>query len=289
MCHLPLQEGLQFVTQNFEIFLSSLQKNIHKDAINKLCSQHYVIETNQRLVDFYSDDSIKLSQKSAESAAKNKFKITKNISPLQNILWNQPHSATDKHIPGKLSLAVGMPVMIRCNIATEICITKGQEALVYGWQATTGSNGQQVLGTPFDKLVDPPSSVHFDGPPENVVPIPPTSTADVFSLPDDTKVCITQHQVEVLPKFSMTDYASQGKIHPINVADLQYCRSHQSYYTALSRSASAAGTLMLQSFHPHMVTGRASNVMYCIKSLENLSFWMKLQIYNTLKNCQIAS
>ena len=263
-------------------------KNIHKDAINKLGSQHYAIETNQRLVDFYSDDSIKLSQKSAESAAKKKFNIIKNISPdLQKILWNQPHSATDKHIPGKLSLAVGMPVMIRCNIATEICITKGQEGLVYGWQATTGSNGQQILETLFVKLVNPPSSVQFDGLPENVVPIPPTSTVVVCSLPDDTKVCITRHQVEVLPNFSMTDYASQGKTRPINVADLQYCQSHQSYYTALSRSASAAGTLILQSFHPHMVTGRASNAL--CQELENLSFWMKLQIYNTLTNCQIVS
>jgi len=64
-------------------------KNIHKDAINKL---GYAIETNQRLVDFYLNDSIKLSQKSAESAAKKKFNIIKNIPPdLQRILWNQPH------------------------------------------------------------------------------------------------------------------------------------------------------------------------------------------------------
>jgi len=81
--------------------------------------------------------------------------------------------------------------MIRCNIATEICNTKGQEALVYGWQATTDSNGQQVLETLFVKLVNPPGSVHFDGLPENVVPIPPTSTVVFCSLPDDTKVCIT--------------------------------------------------------------------------------------------------
>lgn len=62
-------------------------KNIHKDAINKLGSQCYAIETNQRLVDFYLNDSIKLSQKSAESAAKKKFNIIKNIPPdLQRIL-----------------------------------------------------------------------------------------------------------------------------------------------------------------------------------------------------------
>jgi hypothetical protein len=82
----------------FRKFSIITAKNIHKDTINKLGSEHYAIETNQRVVDFHSDDSIKLFQKSAESAAKKKFKIIKNISlGPQKILWNQSHSATDKH------------------------------------------------------------------------------------------------------------------------------------------------------------------------------------------------
>ena len=47
----------------------------------------------------------------------------------------------------------------------------------------------------------------------------------------------------------MTD-ASQGKTTPNNVVDLTNCTSHQLYYTALSRSASAAGTVIVQSFSP---------------------------------------
>ncbi|KAK0480901.1 hypothetical protein IW261DRAFT_1309856, partial [Armillaria novae-zelandiae] len=43
----------------------------------------------------------------------------------------------------------------------------------------------------------------------------------------------------------MTDFASQGKTRPFNPIDLNNCRTHQAYYTALSRSATAAGTLIL--------------------------------------------
>ena len=34
---------------------------------------------------------------------------------------------TDKHIAGKLSLCICLPIMIHHNFATELCITKGQE------------------------------------------------------------------------------------------------------------------------------------------------------------------
>jgi hypothetical protein len=56
----------------------------------------------------------------------------------------------------------------------------------------------------------------------------------------------------------MTDYASQGKTRPDNVVELSHCRSHQSYYTALSRSATAAGTVIVQSFSPSPIVGGAS-------------------------------
>ena len=60
----------------------------------------------------------------------------------------------------------------------------------------------------------------------------------------------------------MTDYASQGKTRPYNVVDLSQARSHQSYYTALSRSATAAGTLILNTFHPSKITGGASRALH---------------------------
>ena len=61
--------------------------------------------------------------------------------------------------------------MICHNFATELCITKGQEGYVYGWQSTIGSKKQRVLNTLFVKLKNPPSPVQFNGLPGNVVPI----------------------------------------------------------------------------------------------------------------------
>jgi len=52
----------------------------------------------------------------------------------------------------------------------------------------------------------------------------------------------------VLPNFSMTDYAAQGKTRPFNIVELNNCKSAQSYYTCLSRSASADGTIIVQGF-----------------------------------------
>ena len=45
------------------------------------------------------------------------------------MLWDLEHNATE-HVPDKLTLCIGMPVMIRYNITTELCITKGQEGTV---------------------------------------------------------------------------------------------------------------------------------------------------------------
>jgi len=44
-----------------------------------------------------------------------------------------------------------MPVIIRNNDATELCITKGQEGHILGWQAGRGIRGQLVLNTLFIK------------------------------------------------------------------------------------------------------------------------------------------
>ena len=61
--------------------------------------------------------------------------------------------------------------------------------------------------------------------------------------------------------FAMTDFASQGKTRPQNPVDLNNCRSHQAYYTALSRSSTAKGTIILQGFEPKKITGRASGAL----------------------------
>jgi hypothetical protein len=151
--------------------------------------------------------------------------------------------------------------MIRYNFATEICMTRGQEGFVHGWQSKRGSSGQQVLDTLFVKLKDPPTDVKVPGLPENIVPVYPTTTNIVAMLPSDEKLHVARTQVEVLINFAMTDFASQGKTRPWNVCDLNNLRSHQSYYTALSRSATAEGTLILQGFDPKVITGRCSGAL----------------------------
>ena len=118
-----------------------------------------------------------------------------------------------------------------------------------------------MLDTLFIELSNPPFPVKLDDLPLNVIPLTRTSVTTCCRLPDDSSLSVSRSQVEVHPNFAMTDYASQGKTRPYNVVDLSQARSHQSYYTALSRSATAAGTLILNSIHPNKITGGASGAL----------------------------
>lgn len=68
----------------------------------------------------------------------NTKRVAEISDEMQKGLWEQHPSSTDKQIAGKLSLCLGLPVMIRHNYATEICMTRGQEGFVVGWQSKTG-------------------------------------------------------------------------------------------------------------------------------------------------------
>ncbi|KAF8702360.1 hypothetical protein AX14_014404 [Amanita brunnescens Koide BX004] len=238
-------------------------KNAQKDEINQLGSERFAQETGQQLVHFYSEDTPKSHEDTKRTQKKSKatLPLAKIDDKTQHILWNLPHSSADKHMAGKLSLCHGMPIMIKCNVATELCITNGQEATVVGWKATIGKRQQQMLDVLFVQLKSPPKPVDIDGLPENVVPLTRSNIAITCKLPDGSKVSISRSQVEVLPNFAMTDFASQGKTRPYNPVDLNNCRSHQAYYTALSRSSTAAGTVILQGFDAKKITGRASGAL----------------------------
>jgi len=91
----------------------------------------------KKLTDFYSDDELSedidpSSLTSVRKKDKNSIPSTKKqLSPdMQDALWNLRHSASE-HIPGKLSLCIGLPVMIRNNDATELCITKGKKVILW--------------------------------------------------------------------------------------------------------------------------------------------------------------
>jgi hypothetical protein len=135
----------------------------------------------------------------------------------------------------------------------------------------------------FVKLKNPPKTVKIDGLPENVVPLTRHSTATMCSLPNDDTISLSRDQVLVLPNFSMTDYASQGRTRPDNVVDLNNCRTHMSYYTCLSRSASAAGTIIVQGFDPKVITGGASGYLRQeFRELELLDEITKMRYERTL-------
>ncbi|EIM86982.1 uncharacterized protein STEHIDRAFT_42304, partial [Stereum hirsutum FP-91666 SS1] len=54
----------------------------------------------------------------------------------------------------------------------------------------------------------------------------------------------------------MTDFASQGRTRPYNPVDPEFCLTHQSLYTALSRSSTLSGTILLQPIDPKIVQGK---------------------------------
>ncbi|KAF7976392.1 hypothetical protein HWV62_6777 [Athelia sp. TMB] len=111
-------------------------RNLQKDQINDMGARRFAAENKRTLTVFYAKDAFKshkhdlatkegrVGTRGAEDTKRSSDRI-----PLeqQEELWNLNPSHT-KHIPGKLSLCVGMPVMVRYNEATECCITKGAEA-----------------------------------------------------------------------------------------------------------------------------------------------------------------
>ncbi|KAH7904090.1 hypothetical protein BJ138DRAFT_1019599 [Hygrophoropsis aurantiaca] len=237
--------------------------NSQKDRINELGAQRFARDNKCELVEFFSEDkwavtdgtpSPKAGPKKKQMSLHESQSISKSD---QEILWSlSPH--TSDHIAARLDLCLGMPIMIRNNDATELCITKGQEGKVVGWQSGIGTQGQRVLQTLFVSLVNPPTSVQIEGLPPDVVPISASTHTIPVRLHDDTVKHVQREQVNVLINFAMTDYASQGKTRPYNVVDLEHCANHQSYYTCLSRSASAEGTIIMQHFDKRKITGGAS-------------------------------
>ncbi|KAJ7710833.1 hypothetical protein B0H17DRAFT_913503, partial [Mycena rosella] len=230
--------------------------NIHKDTINELGVRRFAEDTDQELVHFYSVDKLSTKAVDKKKWARCEQARFHSMGPnLQKALWSAPPSTTNEHIPGCLSLCVGMPILIKSNEATELCITKGQEAVVMGWDAAVGPSGQKILDTLFVQLVDPPRDILIPGLPLNVVPLGRTSTHVTALLQDDSLLSLMREQVLCLPNFGMTDYASQGKSRPKNIVHLNHCKDHKAYYVALSQGFTAEDTVIVQAFDEKKITG----------------------------------
>ncbi|KAJ7120526.1 hypothetical protein C8R43DRAFT_883718, partial [Mycena crocata] len=237
--------------------------NSQKDKINEMGVKKFAAERNLSLTHFYSDDTLVEYNPNSDRAKKAtrgklKFPARRDISDaVQEDLWNSPPCMSD-HFAGKLSLCIGLPVIIRHNEATELCITKGQEGTVCGWREDIGSRGQRVLDTLFVELTDPPRPIQVPGLPTNVVPLAKGNRKVWCSLTNDMMIHISRDQVQILPNFSMTDYSSQGKTRIVNIVDLNNSKNFHSYYTALSRGSSAAETMILQGWNPSILCGGIS-------------------------------
>jgi hypothetical protein len=242
-------------------------RNNQRDRINEEGSRRFVADHGLELTHFYSLDELASSErlKNRRRKKRSQHQAKAMQSPAfsgltkadQDALWECYPYMSD-HIAGKLSLCIGMPVMIRNNEATELCVTKGQEAVVVGWDAFCGPYEHQILETLFVQLKNPPKDVQLADLPMNIIPLTKTTTTIQCKVRSDQQLQIKRQQVPVLLNFAMTDYASQGKTRAYNVVDLGYSRDHQSYYTALSRSSSAAGTVLIQNFAEHKITGGIS-------------------------------
>jgi len=245
--------GLNLKAPQFRNVPIITARNIHKDSINDHGSLQFAHQTGQTLTTFYSidtqaDSNNNTTQNLFGKKKNSRTKYNSKISEVtQKALWDLP-SASSEGIPGKLSLCIGLPVMIKYNEATELCITKGQEAHVIGWNSNTGPNGQQILDTLFVQLFNPAKDVKIGNLPINIVPLGRISTVITCKRTGSEKR-ISRSQIPVLPNFAMTDYASQGKTRAINIVDLTNCHTHMAYYVALSRGSTADGTVLVITSH----------------------------------------
>ena len=230
--------------------------NSHRDAINAEGTRLFATRHNKKLHSFFSLDILASSNSTtgAKGQKDKKAPIQYLNQKCQEVVWNAPPSSSE-HIAGRLDLCKGMPVMIKKNISTECGVTNGAPAIVYDWTSNEMPDGKEVLETLFVQLVDPAHNIQLPGLPENVVPLPSSKHTIYCQLPSDKSIQIIRQQVDILPNFAMTVHASQGRTRKYNVCDISNCRNHQGCYTALSRSSSADGTIILQGFSPQKIQG----------------------------------
>lgn len=146
--------------------------NSQKDVYNSMGAERFATDTKQTLTHFYSIDSLSSRPANTHRWAKSVESTARVITDkLRDALWSASPTTSD-HIPGKLSLCIGIPVMLRANDATELCITKGQEGVVVGWDSSIAEGGEAVLDTLFVKLIKPPKNIRIPDLPLNVVPLP---------------------------------------------------------------------------------------------------------------------
>ena len=250
--------------------------NAHRDAINSMQAIRFARARGLPIIQFYSRDKYKRSEDAGGSL---------NIpAEIQEKLWRIPACSLPNPVPGILTLCVGMPIMIKYNEATELCVTNGAEATVAGWVADTTSSQRLVLRVLFVTLTNPATPVQLPGLPPNVVPLIARTYSLSATIADKGTIRFSRSQIPILVNFAMTDYSSQGRTRPKNIVDPRDCRTTQSIYTCLSRGSSLAGLLLLNKLDPKKLKGGLNgNLRDELDELEILADITELRYEGQLK------
>lgn len=267
----------QFSRAEFKYRSIITSRNVKRDMINSWSAAEFSKESKKELHEFYSLDNA--NSESIDKIRRKRYKALTDDE--QQVLWNLP-AGKSSSIPGKLTICPGMPVIIKRNEATELCITNGAEALVYDWHFETVRNKKRLI-TLFVKLLNPPRQMNLPGLPLNVVPVPRRTESITCYLPNGQTRTINRSQVCVNLNFVMTDYCSQGRTRTLNPVHLNDCKNHQAIYTCLSRSSSAAGTVILDKIPSSKLrTGLSQGMKNEFRALELLNEITKRRINKTL-------
>ncbi|KAI0341024.1 hypothetical protein BDW22DRAFT_1333262, partial [Trametopsis cervina] len=178
--------------------------NAQRDAINTHSLTHFAQSHGVPISSFQSVDKWASSKTHEVNAEQAKQKM-------QRLLWSLPPALTENR-PGLLPMCLGMPVLLKANKVTEISATNGAEATVVGWESYHDpAHPFEHLRVAFVKLTAPPQPCKVPHLPENVIPVTMHTDRINCTLPSDSSIRISRTQVQLLPNFSMTDYASQGR------------------------------------------------------------------------------
>lgn len=268
----------QFARDQFRYKSIITSRNVKRDLINSWSAIEFSKETGKELYEFYSIDNANSAECTDRVRKKRRVALTEIE---KHILWNLPPGKSSS-IPGKLTICQGMPVIIKRNEATELCITNGAEGHVYDWHFEIVNN-KNTLVTIFVKLFNPPKQIHLPTLPPNVVPVPRRTEQIVCQLPNGQTRTINRSQVCINLNFAMTDYCSQGRTRTLNPVHLNDCKNHQAIYTCLSRSSSAAGTLILDKLPSNkLCLGLSQGMKDEFRALELLNEITTRKLNNTL-------
>ena len=134
---------------------------------------------------------------------------------------------SDDHIAGYLPLVVGMPVILKSNVATELGLCNGSQGTLVGFSKTIDTTDRYpaeeiIIDNLEYLLVRFPQSKHqcLPGLPEGVVPIFPIKTTFSFKVSKNKSISISRKQFPIVPGKSITVHAAQGKTLDMVIVDL---------------------------------------------------------------------